>query len=281
VANHPHNAGRRVRALARLVGWQAWQRAVRKPLTVRLPGGGGRVIRCHPHSTAAAAVIYCGLPEWEDMRFLLAYLDEGDTFVDVGANVGVYTLLATVVDGVRVVAFEPSSRARARLDENVALNDLADRVTVRADAVGADEGEQAFTTAHDTVNHLLAEGEDDAIGGAEMVSVVTLDGAVGASGTAVAVVKIDVEGAEPDVLAGAQRLIAASTPAFIVEQNRPEALAAIFDQHGYTTCRYDPVAGRLVPCAVGAAPGNNVIGVRDLDAAHARLSRHRDRDRWF
>ncbi|HEU4868343.1 MAG TPA: hypothetical protein VFV09_11510, partial [Actinomycetota bacterium] len=103
---HPENRNRRARALAGYFGWQAWERTVRRPVTVKLTGG--IKVRCHPHSPIASAVIYYGLADPAEMRFVLGYLQPGDTFVDVGANVGVYSLLAASVPDVRVLALEPS-----------------------------------------------------------------------------------------------------------------------------------------------------------------------------
>ena len=55
--------------------------------------------------------------------------DEGATLVDIGANVGMYTVYAGVVRKARVFAFEPESQNFALLNRNIALNDLAERVT--------------------------------------------------------------------------------------------------------------------------------------------------------
>lgn len=265
---HPANAGQRGAAMARFAGWQVWQRVARRPWTVTMHG---RSLRCYPHSTSAVAVLYCRLPEWEDMRFVLDYLRAGDTFVDVGANVGVYSLLASAVEGVDVVAFEPSSDNRARLEENVRLNRLERRLVVIGAAVGATEGEAAFTTGLDTVNHLLEPG-DSTGGGTELVRTMTLDTALSTDVRGrVSLVKIDVEGAEAQVLGGAEALIAEGSPTFIVERNEVGALGAFFAAHGYVTCRYEPLSRRLDACSVTDATGNNIIAVADLEQARARL----------
>lgn len=270
VWDHPENARNRPRAIARFVGWQAWQRIARRPWTVAMAGD--MRLKCYPHSTAASAVLYCRLPEWEDMRFVLDYLRAGDAFVDVGSNVGVYTLLAASVGGVEVAAFEPSSTNRIRLEENVRLNRLEGRVSVHGEAVSAHAGTAAFTTGLDTVNHLLEPGEATS-DGAEWVQTVTLDEALPPdTRRKVSLVKIDVEGTEALVLAGAEALIADSSPAFIVERNDPPALSAFFAGHGYTTCRYDPVTRRLAPCAVEDSTGNNILAVADLDEAQSVVS---------
>ena len=107
-----------------------WQRVVHRPLILRLEGG--LRMKCYPHSHAAALVLYCRLPEWEHMCFVCDFIRPGDTFVDVGANVGTYSLLAAAIPDVRIVAFEPSTLASRRLQENVDLNGLRARVEVLA-----------------------------------------------------------------------------------------------------------------------------------------------------
>jgi FkbM family methyltransferase len=273
---HPAVRGARVRALARYVGWQAWQRLVRRPVTIRLPGDVR--MRCHPHSPAASAMLYCGLPEWESMRFVLDYLRPGDVFVDVGANVGGYTLLAGGVAGVRVVAFEPASATFPRLLENVRLNPWLAVETRRAAVGDVDDAGVLFTRDLDTVNHVVAgpgDGQDRPRAAArvavdvratpdeptELVPMVRLDSVL--AGVRVAVIKIDVEGFEPAVLAGARALIRERRPALVVEWNDPVRLGELFAEVGYVSCRYLPDAGLLEPIAWSGAPGpiQNVIAV--------------------
>lgn len=199
VWNHPANRNRQVRALARLICWQIWERLVGMPWTVEVGRAeSGLRMRVYPHSTGATGALYCRLPDYEEMSFVLDYLHGGDTFVDVGANVGSYTLLAASVPGTQVVAFEPASIAAGRLRENVALNALGGRVRVAQMAVGAQAGAARLTVGLDCINKLV---EPSHCGEAEAVVVTTLDEAL-ASQDAVSVVKIDVEGAEEQVLIG-------------------------------------------------------------------------------
>jgi len=82
---HPENRGVRGRRLARWVAWQGWQRVARRPWTIRWHGPLRLV--CHPHDHVTTMAMYYGLYDREEMRFLLAWLRPGDTFLDVGANV--------------------------------------------------------------------------------------------------------------------------------------------------------------------------------------------------
>ena len=59
--------------------------------------------------------IYCGLVEFADMAFVLHVLRAGDLFVDIGANAGAYTLLASSVAGAKTTCFEPAPATYARL----------------------------------------------------------------------------------------------------------------------------------------------------------------------
>ena len=60
-----------------------------------------------PGETGLTGNLYLGLHEFEDMGFLLHYLNDQDFFIDIGSNVGSYTLLSGVVKKSTVVSFEP------------------------------------------------------------------------------------------------------------------------------------------------------------------------------
>jgi FkbM family methyltransferase len=77
------------------------------------------------------------LEERDERAFLAAGLRPGDVLVDIGANIGLYPVaLLAAVPGLRAITFEPLDRLRARQAANLALNGLADRADVRAEAVG-------------------------------------------------------------------------------------------------------------------------------------------------
>lgn len=241
VWRHPAVRDRRARAVARYLAWQVWQRVGRRPWTVAYRNGVR--LRVYPHSTSAAAALYCGLPDWQEMRFMLDHLRDGDTFVDVGANVGAYTLLAASVPGVRCVAFEPSTESWGRLLENVGLNGLTQVDVVRA-AVGADNGETKLTVGCGAVNRVVEPGGSADGAATERVPVVRLDDAL-ADVERVSMIKIDVEGLEPAVLRGAAATIRRHSPALIIEYNDPVQLCTMLGDAGYRICRYDPFTRRV------------------------------------
>lgn len=70
--------------------------------------------------------IYCNDFEWKERQFLNTYLREGDIFVDIGANIGLFTIIASyrVGESGQVYSFEPCSKTYQRLVKNVELNHI-------------------------------------------------------------------------------------------------------------------------------------------------------------
>jgi FkbM family methyltransferase len=256
--------------------WQVWKRTTRRPITARY--WRGLKVRVHPDSKSAGLALYTGLPEYDDMLFTDRFLRPGDVVIDVGANIGLYSLLAAsrVGDG-RVIALEPHPVASGRLRENVALNSMRN-IEVRAEAAGAESGAARLTANFDTTNYIVLEGAPpDSIG----IPLIPLDDLV-RSGEKVALVKIDAEGFEAAVLAGAGRLLAeASVTAWIVEVNGlggrydsgGETILEMFDRYGYLPYRYFADENLLKP---GDAPSGkvewNVIFIRNLEQVRLRLN---------
>ena len=205
VWRHPNNADRRARAVAGAVAWQASKRVLRRPRVVRLTDT--LRIECHPTSASGSNVIYFGkLFDPVEMTFLRRYLRPGDGFIDGGANIGVYSLLAASSVGPTgaVLAFEPDATSRAWLERNIELNGLSS-VEVRSEALWDTAEVLRFREDVDVSNRI----ELDTSTGVE-VSTVRLDD-VAAGGTW-ALGKLDLEGAELRALQGATSMLAAANP---------------------------------------------------------------------
>ena len=152
-------------------------------------------------------LIYCRHFEMTERAFLNNFLRSGDVFVDVGANIGLFTLIAAARVGQagRVVAFEPTTATNERLTDNVRLNNLGNVTCVSAalsDSSGQLELVQSMD-GFDAWNSLTRPTMGSAFSN-EMVDVVAWDqyatqhNLVGV----VTMMKIDVEGWESRVLAG-------------------------------------------------------------------------------
>jgi FkbM family methyltransferase len=148
------------------------------------------------HRWEGAKVVYANPPDYPEMIAWRRFLRPGDLFVDVGANVGNYSLWAGEI-GAEVIALEPAEDTFELLTENLGLNGYPVKA-IRA-AAGAESGTALFTTGLDSGNHLAPDG------GAS-TDVLTIDSLVGER--PVAGMKVDVEGFEIDVLRGAERALA-------------------------------------------------------------------------
>lgn len=154
----------------------------------------------------------------------------GDVLVDCGANVGMYTIWAAATRQARVYAFEPEAQNYALLNRNILLNGLSDRVT--AFCMGLSD-EAGLTMLH--IADLRAGGSCHAVGEAldykhEPLQAVFRQGCVSAaldelvkSGEVPvpAHIKIDVDGFEPKVIAGARSTLAdRKVKSLLIETNQ-------------------------------------------------------------
>lgn len=161
--------------------------------------------------------------DWEpaETRFVLSQLDRGDCFVDIGANIGWFTVLAAhnVGEAGLVHAFEPRADLIGRLGDSVRANGFRDRCVLHHMALGAEDGEMTLASvpAERNPGHsfLMPSGVVNGAVPLGKVLVRRLDG-VGLS-RPVKLMKLDVEGAEAMVLAGARELLARDKPIIVAE----------------------------------------------------------------
>ena len=215
VWNHPSNKKNKYLALFRVFAWQFKKRIFPRPHDINIFNG--MIIRCYPDSPSASLLIYCNeSPDYHEMNFMKRYLRPGDSFVDVGANIGVYSLLASSLIGSsgQIQAFEPGQKARSRLHENITLNGL-NNLQVHDYAIGESEGYVNFLTDMDTTNRMLTAIDDGKP--STLVPLVRMDDVLI---TQFALGKIDIEGAELLAFRGAKRLLAeANPPVWLIEIN--------------------------------------------------------------
>jgi FkbM family methyltransferase len=271
---HPLTKRSPVAAVARYLRWQLGSRILGGSVAVDFVNDARLLVR--PGMTGATGNVYAGLHEFEDMAFLLHALRAGDSFVDVGANVGTYTVLAAKVVGARVVAFEPIPATNQALRDNLALNAIESRVELRRSCAGARPGEVVMTTALDTINHVVA-GSADGASATMSVPVETLDGVLR---EAPFLLKLDVEGYEREVLRGAAATLAdprlhcviMEINAFGARYDRSDSeLLSVMAAHGFERCSYAPRERRL-ELATSPASGGNSLFVRDRALVQDRVA---------
>ena len=168
-------------------------------------------------------------------------LRSGDVAFDIGSNLGYFTLLMARVVGPegRVVAFEPDPEMFSALGRNLARNnEETDRVAAIPNAVGAAKGKVRFARGwRATRGRIVPEGGD------LEVEVTTIDDVAQRFGLP-GLVKIDVEGAELEVLRGASTVLEEARPRLVVEIHSPElerACGQLLDEFGYSWSRHTDV----------------------------------------
>ena len=199
----------------------------------RLPQGGDRTLHIEGHSIlidpaqpaerllfyAQGAVMrhYEGSPLFSCMR---RHIRKGDTFVDVGANLGIYSMLARWRLGARTVVFEPEAAHLAFLERNGAHFD-----EIHSTALGEKAGSATFYVSGERnpgASSLVATGDgEEAYERATEVAVRRFDEVLSGRED-VAFVKIDVEGAEAAVVCGMEGYLSAGArPAIWCEVRGP------------------------------------------------------------
>jgi FkbM family methyltransferase len=273
ILGHPLNSGSRAKALGRFVSWQIGSRLVPGPVLMEFVNGSRLVVS--RGTPAVTGNLYTRLHEFPEMAFVLHAIRAGELFVDVGANIGAYTVLAASIPGVRCAAFEPAPETFARLTENIRVNDFGSRVQANQLAAGAEDGEIVFTKGLDSVNHVV--GPDDNPRDGIAVAVRRLDTVLRSENPVV--MKIDVEGYEMRVLQGAEALLKNDALiAVILEMNGSGAHYGIDEKeidklmvdHGFAARSYDPVQRNLIPVP-SPNPSGNRIYVRNITDVEHRL----------
>lgn len=274
IINHPLIRGNKLSSIIRFARWQVGSRLVPGAIVYDWINGSKFLVKTGEGGLTVN--IYTGLHEFPDMGFLLHFLRGDDFFVDIGANVGSYTILACSAIGARGVAFEPVPSTYKRLVENMHLNHLDEKVRCANKGVGSQQGTIVFTSDSDTKNHALADGEqcDNVV----TIGVTSLDDAL--NNECPSLIKIDVEGYETPVLEGAQKTLQNhALHSVIMELNgsgsrygfdESKILALMLD-HGFKTYSYDPMARELINLEGKNLNSENTLFIRDRSFVEERL----------
>lgn len=268
ICDHPLNRKSKARAVFDFARWQMLSRLSRPPIIYEWINGTKLAVR--RGDTGFTFNIYCGLQDFAEMGYLLHVLRAGDLFVDVGANIGSYTLLASSVRRAKSVSFEPVPETFARLEQNLQLNHLGDLVSAQNRGVGEASGLIRFSQFENCCNRVL---RDDELEKGIEVKVVTLDEML--AGASPSLLKIDVEGFELPVLRGAEKTLQnPSLHSIVLELTNAGShygfeesdILALLKRHGFASYAYDPFSRKLTP---QEPTSYNVLFIRDLPRVEA------------
>jgi FkbM family methyltransferase len=276
VLQHPLGRAHPVAALARFARWQFASRVGFGPNVVPYVEDAHLIVS--RGMTGATGNVYVGLHEYDDMAFILHLLRPGDLFVDIGANIGAYTILAAKAAGARCVSIEPLPTTFAHLENNIHYNRVGDLVDARNVGLAADRRQLRFSANLDTMNHVVDESYD---GPYQLVDVLSLDELL--DGRVPFAMKIDVEGFERQVLAGASRTLAApGLQAILVEVNdhqdrygdKGKTARDTLRDAGFAAYRYD-ARERSIIADDHCSPYGNYLFVRNAEMVSQRVATSR------
>lgn len=267
-----------------------WQRVRNKPESVVTHVAPGVRMNLFGDSLLCE-MLYFGDFEPETRSFFEAYLRPGDTFLDVGANIGLYSLIAARAVGSagKVHAFEPCSQTFERLMGNVRLNRL-NNVSCHRVALSHEDARAELALANGGFDAWNSLGKPymGETGGSETVTTVRLDSFAKehAVGGARCTIKIDVEGWESQVLAGGRSLLTGPDAPLLLVEFTEEAAALTgsscaslyrsLEELGYTMFGIAGTPVELTPFPFRETfPNVNLLATKDVAAVRARLAASR------
>jgi FkbM family methyltransferase len=177
-----------------------------------------------------AKLIYRGVFELEEINYLKSVLKEGDTFVDIGSNIGLFTLYASkrVGENGKVLSFEPSPKTFSRFVENIELNQL-NNVSQNQIGLSDKEGELTLNLSCNGMDawETFAPDFSNKFQNQTLVPVSTLDlRLMSEDKSKIHLVKIDVEGWEKFVLLGGKQFFKEYSPIVMMEFTEENTNAA-------------------------------------------------------
>jgi FkbM family methyltransferase len=261
--NHPLTRIAPLKPWGRFVAWQIKSRLQGE---VIVPWIAGQRLAVRRGMTGATGNIYVGLHEFVDMMLPIHFLRAGDLFLDIGANIGSYTILASGVCGATTWAFEPDPDSARSLSRNIGINRLSRLVKVYQVALGAVEGEVPFTVGRDTTNKIAAAGDKNA----RIVRQVTLDSLT--EDAEPVMMKMDVEGYEEQVIQGARRLLAKKSLKLIELETVTPNIEQLLSSNKFEKAYYQPFDRSLQRGPIGSIASSNYLFVREWDVVSARLA---------
>ncbi len=272
IAQHPLNTNHKFQAFINFIKWQIATRILKKKVIV--PWVEDSMFISGLSETGLTGNIYAGFMEYEDMIFLLHALQPTETFVDVGANIGAYTILASKVVKSSSIAFEPLPSSVERLKDQIQINRINAAVDIRNMGLGNKEGALFFTNNNDTMNKVSLAGE---VENTTMVKVSTLDTELDKDNQYF--FKIDVEGFEYNVIEGASKVLSNNNvSAIIIELNgsgeefgyNNEDIHKKILSYGFVAVAYEPKTRNLTELKSYNENSGNTIYVKDIALISSR-----------
>ena len=202
-------------------------------------------MRVNPTEHIQQQLFWYGYYEKELGDLVKKILKPGDVFLDIGANIGYFSLLAAKHEPTaKIISFEPVSSVFKILEENISRNAAKNVKAVNA-GVGETNGErEIYLSGEDNIGMSSFQKPENYSGKTEKVKVFTIDEWFRSPGLPkVDLIKLDVEGSELAAVKGMHETLQNFKPAIIVEINpetllqfglKPAAIFSYFDQLNFS-----------------------------------------------
>ena len=262
--NHPLNSKRKILAIVSFVSWQIKLRLIYpNEMLVFFTKKSKFIVQ--KGRTGLTGNLYCGLHEFEDMMFLLHFLRSDDQFLDIGANVGSYSILANAHVGAKTISFEPLPATVELLKTNKAINGNNDTWRIEMLALGDRENSLWFTSDRDTMNQIVDESYS---GNKIKVDVISLDQYCDENNIIPTLIKIDAEGFDENVIVGGHKILSNEQVKALIIESDTEIVKSKLSNAGFKPYLYDPFSRKLT---LGCNDGSNQIYIKDINFVSDRI----------
>lgn len=227
---------------SKLLPKSIWRRLpVETTFLVALPNGNSFKYSAIANDAIARAIFWCGWDGWEPetMHIFYKLAQKSNFILDIGANTGLFTLLALATNPqAKVMAFEPVTHVYQRLLYHLEINGWSDRCEAKNLAVSNSIGKTKLHIPFEDVPlsaSLNLQGFRGYEGYLVDIDVTTID-AVYSQKQPIELIKIDAEGFEDKVIQGMEQVLSYSTPNLIIECNSDgpfKAVETILSKFGY------------------------------------------------
>jgi FkbM family methyltransferase len=217
--------------------------------------------------------IYYGLQDYDDMLFTVRFLGNNDLFIDIGANCGSYSILASKVSEAEVIAFEPNTATFLKLKKNIELNYSGEKIQLRKIGISNKIGQESITINSGPKNFIVDHSSKE---NTELIGVSTLNAEL--QDLQPTFLKIDVEGHEIQVLEGATEILKnKGVIVVIIEANGMTERYGYSDNYisnfvknfGFTQCVYDRDNNKVRESS-NIIPGNTIF-IRSVEFVNTKL----------
>ena len=220
---------------------------------------------------------YFYIDDYEEVSFMINYLDKDETFVDIGSNHGNYTLISSCVVGCKTISVEPIKSTFNRLKMNLNLN-KCDNVILRQVGISDKGGQLKFSNTLGECNRAIEIKTDQS---QETVKVITLDELLSKE-TDISMLKIDVEGYEKKILLGGMKSLKNKKLDVIqIELNNSNyyygydenETISILEGYGFKPYKYQPQNKELLKLNVKNTYRRDTLFIRDIDRVRHKLNK--------